>query len=94
MEKSQEHTRLLLWTKKLGEFFVVSNNLSVAGMHHYIGIAHEIIADSVTAIVSMSKALRIRRQKHGEDHTDVVGTQRIIGRLKFLRRDKRLQSRY
>ena len=78
----------------MSEFFVVSNNLSVAGMHHYIGIAHEIIAYSETEIVCMNKALVIRQRKHGKDHTDVVGTQQIIGRLKFLRRDKRLQSRY
>ena len=55
---------------------------SVADMHHNIGLVHEIMADSETAMVSMKKALDIRQQKHGEDHPDVIETQQIIGRLK------------
>ena len=50
-------------------------------MHHYIGLLHEIIANSVTA-------MDIRQRKHGKDHPDVVGKQQIIGRLKVCNRQK------
>ena len=51
-------------------------------MNHHIGLVHEVIADSETAMVSMNKALGIRQQTHGKDHTDVVGKQQIVGCLK------------
>ena len=53
-------------------------------MHHYIELLHEIIANSVTAMVFMNKALDIRQRKHGKDHQDLVGKQQIIGCLKSL----------